>query len=263
MSGALPFGVAYAITNIATGRLYIGITTDVARRWRSHLGAARRGDPRAISRAIAKHGVENFRMDVIACASDAASLCALEVMLIEQHGAYRTKAGYNATLGGEGARGAIRDEATRAKMSIANGLRPISASHRAKISAANKGRKPSQKAMDNSLATRRRLKAERVIERDVPPRPPYVCSDQTRAKLSEAQRGKEVSADTRAKIAEALRGRTISDETRAKLRLRGHSPETRAKMSATRKGKKHSQAHADAISAALLARGRSSKGETA
>jgi group I intron endonuclease len=65
-------------------------------------------------------------------------------------------------------------------------------------------------------------------------------SDETRAKVSAALRGRIVSPETRAKRSAARRGRIASFETRAKIGAanRGHiaSPETRAKMSAAHRG---------------------------
>jgi len=71
-----------------------------------------------------------------------------------------------------------------------------------------------------------------------------VCTDETRAKLSKAAKGKKLpprSAETRAKISEAVKNRSL--ETRAKLSeaVKNRSPETRAKFlaagQAAKKGK--------------------------
>ena len=66
----------------------------------------------------------------------------------------------------------------------------------------------------------------------------FTHSEETRAKMSQAKRGKTrtpFSEETKAKMSRAQRGRIVSDETRAKIGLanRGftHSEETRAKIS--------------------------------
>jgi len=74
----------------------------------------------------------------------------------------------------------------------------------------------------------------------------YTPSAETRAKLSEAGKGRRHTDEARAKMSAALTGREFSDETRAKLsaaRL-GQKPnqETRVKLSAAKKGKKISEA---------------------
>jgi group I intron endonuclease len=74
-------------------------------------------------------------------------------------------------------------------------------------------------------------------------------SDETRAKISAAQKGRKrgpTSDETRAKIGAAHRGRTLSDEQKAKIgasrrataKLKPMSDEQKAKMSAKLKGRK-------------------------
>jgi hypothetical protein len=100
------------------------------------------------------------------------------------------------------------------------GSGPVSPEVRAKISAANKGRK-------------------------FPP-----MSEETRRKMSESRKGRKNSPEAIAKTAAALRGRKASPETRAKLSMahkgqiptfgKGakHTPETRAKMSLSKRQKR-------------------------
>ena len=75
-------------------------------------------------------------------------------------------------------------------------------------------------------------------------------SPETRARMSEAQKGKKHSPETRAKISEARKGKKHSPESRAKISEakkgernpnygKKHSSETRAKISEAQKGKKH------------------------
>ena len=60
-------------------------------------------------------------------------------------------------------------------------------------------------------------------------------SEETRKKLSESMKGREVSEETRRKISEANKGKTRSEETRRKIseshKGKTHSEETRMKMS--------------------------------
>lgn len=102
--------------------------------------------------------------------------------------------GANVTDGGDGAPGNV-----------------LSAAHRAKLRAANFGKK----------------------------RPPEFC-----AKMSLINAGKTLSPEHRAKIAASSKGRIFTAEQRAKLIAhntgRVYSAETRAKISVGKKGKKHS-----------------------
>jgi hypothetical protein len=59
----------------------------------------------------------------------------------------------------------------------------------------------------------------------------YNHSDETKAKIGAAHRGKVVSEETRVKLSEI--GKNISEETRAKMSARTHSEETKAKISAS------------------------------
>ncbi len=76
-------------------------------------------------------------------------------------------------------------------------------------------------------------------------------SEEAKAKIAAAQRGKVYSDSTKAKLAAALLGKSRPPEVRAKLKKaatgKTHSVETRAKMSATRKGRRHSAEHSKKI----------------
>ena len=65
-------------------------------------------------------------------------------------------------------------------------------------------------------------------------------SEETRRKMSEAQKGKHLSEEHRRKISEAKKGVTLSEETRIKMseshKGQIHSEETKKKMSESQKG---------------------------
>lgn len=64
----------------------------------------------------------------------------------------------------------------------------------------------------------------------------WVPSEETRAKISQALKGKKLSPETRAKLSAARKGRVVSEATREKIRQsrlgKKHSADARAKMSA-------------------------------
>ena len=55
------YGTIYKITNIKTGKVYIGKTTrSLNDRLQGHINSADKGDNFKLSRAIRKYGEENF-----------------------------------------------------------------------------------------------------------------------------------------------------------------------------------------------------------
>lgn len=152
-----PLAIAYLITCLLNGKRYIGITSrGLRQRWNEHLYDARCKRPRmAITRAIAKYGPENFSIEALCYAGSWADICALEPVLIEQHGTQNRRSGYNISSGGDGPFGvkhtaeAIERSASKHRgrpchpntlaASRAQKGRPKSNEHRARISAARAG----------------------------------------------------------------------------------------------------------------------------
>jgi group I intron endonuclease len=91
----------------------------------------------------------------------------------------------------------------------------------------------------------------------------YVPTNEQRAKMSAAGKGRPKSPEHRATIAEAHLGMTHTVESRAKIgaasRGRKRSPQSLAKLSATLTGKRHSDAARAAISAALKGKPKSAE----
>ena len=80
----------------------------------------------------------------------------------------------------------------------------------------------------------------------------YVCSEETRKKISDAHIGKILSEETKQRIGDASRDRVLTEETKQKIsesgkgvsgRKVGHKPteETRMKMSRSHSGRKNSE----------------------
>lgn len=204
-------GIVYRITNVVTGRSYIGLTRQpLHQRWSCHRSSAimmknqkRKSGCLALWQSIIKYGENSFEIDVLASAITSKSLNELEMLLIAQHDTKIPK-GYNLTAGGEGSNGA--SEITRAKMAAAHtGLRHSAAS-RAKMSTSQKGR---------------------------------IVSDEARKKFAKAITGRKASVETRAKQSVAHKGMRHTPESIAKMKNRQISSETRAKLSVTSKGRKH------------------------
>ncbi len=157
------------ITCLVNGRRYIGITSrGINRRWNEHLYDARvrsnKGMP--ISRAIAKHGAENFRIEAVCCAKSWNDLCAVERLLIDQWET-RKPGGYNASDGGRGPFGVKRSSESIERSASKHRGKPCHPNTRAAAVLAHKGK-------TKSAETRARMSQSRKGVRQ---------SDEVKAKL--------------------------------------------------------------------------------
>jgi group I intron endonuclease len=92
----------YTISNILNDKIYIGISSNLQRRWQEHLRAD--GMCTYLHKAIKKYGKDNFKFSHIADAFTWKDACEIEKMLILEMDTKAPK-GYNLTLGGDGALG--------------------------------------------------------------------------------------------------------------------------------------------------------------
>lgn len=86
----------YKVTNKVNGKVYIGQSVDIGRRWRQHMTAE---DDIYFHNAIQKYGVDNFIWEVIEKCKKS-ELDERESYWIEYYDSYNK--GYNCTKGGEG-----------------------------------------------------------------------------------------------------------------------------------------------------------------
>lgn len=86
----------YKVTNKINGKVYIGQSVDIGRRWRQHMTAE---DDNYFHKAIQKYGVENFRWEVIEKCKKK-DLDEREIYWIEYYDSFNK--GYNCTKGGDG-----------------------------------------------------------------------------------------------------------------------------------------------------------------
>jgi len=94
--------IIYRITNLTNGKIYIGQTTKtLKRRWKGHCRSAASNSKKktAIHGAIAKYGVDNFKIEEIHIASSIEELNILEELYIEKEQSL-TPNGYNLKSGG-------------------------------------------------------------------------------------------------------------------------------------------------------------------
>lgn len=223
----------YVIRNTFNASVYVGKTSNFAKRRADHWYCARKGDTRPLYCAMRELNSENFTLSVL-------EEHELELMAIEREKFWIShfdsfNNGYNLTPSGG--------------FHIGNKGRKFSADHRRKLSDAHKGK---------ILSSETRQKLSDIQRgRNRGPR-----SDETKAKIGRAHKGKIISFEQREKIRQALLGRSpsketcqrisdsnmgrvINESTRQKLSLAHigikHSNETRAHFSKIRKGVKRGE----------------------
>lgn len=221
--------ICYQVTNIVTGKVYIGLTaTTLVERWARHMEHAAGGRGYALHDAIRKYGVDAFMIDEVASpiVRDREALADLERFLIAQAGSIAPR-GYNLTAGGEGVGGC---EETSRKISASLTGKKLSDAHRkalsegakrrirkpcspetaAKISVANKG-KPGRAHTEESKEKCRIAGLKRK---------PIPCSQEHREKMSKLMTGHKPSPET------------IEKKRQAQLRIEAAKRETRAAIEA-------------------------------
>lgn len=95
-----PYGVIYCVTNKINNKKYIGqTTTSVSRRKSSHLCHANNDSEIYFHRAIKKHGIGNFKWEIIDKAYDVDDLNEREIKWIKYYDSFYN--GYNTSIGGQ------------------------------------------------------------------------------------------------------------------------------------------------------------------
>ena len=110
------FGCVYRLTNLVTGKTYIGKSVNFKRRMREH---KRKKTNTYLSNSIKKHGWDNFKKEILIDDVPEEDLSNLEISYIEVENTM-VPHGYNLTLGGEGMSGYKPSKKTRKKISQSN-----------------------------------------------------------------------------------------------------------------------------------------------
>lgn len=214
----------YIIRNLINGKVYVGSSFKIEKRWRKHIFDLRHRvhSNSHLQRSFDKHGEESFSFDVL---EETTRPREREQHWIDHVQPFGLR-GFNVW---------------RNVLECRN-RGPLSAETKARIGAANRGRKYGPPSDEHRAKLSAALKGR--------PKPPHVV-----ASLLASSRGRVVSEETRRKIGDAGRNRVVSAETRLRLSAartgRKVSPETREKIAASLKGRRRS---AEAI--ANIRRGR-------
>ena len=186
----------YMIQNKVNGKIYIGQSVNIEKRWKNHKSELRGNhhDNEHLQHAWNKYGEDNFEFTVI-CECDENQLNAREEYYIFELMSYDRRVGYNRTYGGGSG---LPTEETRQKRSEIQKIRMSNPEIRKKISEANKGEK------------------NYWYGKHLP--------EEARKKMSEVRKGKHHSEETKRKISEAHKGekavwygKHFSEEHRKKL----------------------------------------------
>lgn len=197
------YGVIYKLTS-PSGKSYIGMTKDFAKRWKSHKSYSRSDSPQtAIAKALKSFGYDNFSREIIGYATSFDELCELERNMIEF---YQTMVpnGYNLVSGGVGCR--EFSEEVRLRMSQSQRRRKVSVETKMKMSKVRRGRPLSE---HHKLAISKAKKGKPVLALQGRSR-----SEETKRLLSESQKGKFVSGLTRLRMSIAKKGKPWSEARR-------------------------------------------------
>jgi group I intron endonuclease len=93
----------YKVINQINGKIYIGQTSNLSKRWNEHKFAVKNNRPmQIIHHAFIKYGLDNFKFEHIASCQIQAEANEIETLLILQEDSFVPN-GYNSTLGGANA----------------------------------------------------------------------------------------------------------------------------------------------------------------
>lgn len=223
----------YGILNIVTGRIYIGSSVNVRKRWRQHCSSLRRGEHvnSRLQRSWNKHGPAAFTITVICSRVPPEQLLNLETMAIE---AFRSDPDgvYNLAPVAGSMLGYRHTPETRRHLSRALTGRALSEEHKRSIG---------QGLLNPSQETVKKRKETRDG---------YRHSDETRAKISTSHVGMTHSGDTKLKISAVQTGvpwtparRAVFEENGNPNLGRKHTAQACSNMSKAQKGLPKSAEH--------------------
>jgi group I intron endonuclease len=141
----------YQVINQTNGKIYVGKTNDVHKRWTRHRNYPfckqkdKQNECPKLYGAIRKYGISNFKFEVIGEYNSEEECCQAEVEFIEKFGSIKN--GYNISAGGDGVSSGVHHPfygkkhtiESRRKISISKigkKMGPASEERKAKISAA-------------------------------------------------------------------------------------------------------------------------------
>lgn len=131
----------YLITNMMNGKVYVGQSTNLYKRYSRHARSVNHPDQynRPIVAAFMKYGIHNFEFSILELVS-VDLLTVREQFWIDTMRSYDRRLGYNACPAAGSTAGFKQSEETRRRVAKASSLRTMSAEARAKIAASRIGK---------------------------------------------------------------------------------------------------------------------------
>lgn len=148
----------YKITSLIDSKCYIGSAVDVAMRIASHKSKLKLNEHsnKFLQAAYNKHGIKNFKFEILECVSDKDKLTMREQIWINYFNSADRKLGYNLRKiahSNLGIKTAPASEERKRKIGEANKISLLGKSHsentKIKMSASMKGLKRSEQAKEN------------------------------------------------------------------------------------------------------------------
>jgi group I intron endonuclease len=97
--------VIYKITNKINGKCYIGFSSNITHRLKSHIKAAKEGKGFTFHKALRNYGIENFTWEIVEQSENGFQLLSeREPFYIKFYHSHISENGYNVTYGGENER---------------------------------------------------------------------------------------------------------------------------------------------------------------
>jgi group I intron endonuclease len=193
--------LVYLGTNTRTGQRYVGVTAQTLRkRLAEHRCKANKGGAHLLHQAIREHGWSAFRWDVIAECGDRDLLFLAEREAVDKFKTHASRGGYNMTVGGSGVAGFSYSAESRAKLARAMRGRVVSDETRLKLSAANKGKRPTEDCIAAIKATPWTVERRAKLSAAKAGRPTQPRSEATREKIRAVWRRRKAEGDRLIKI---------------------------------------------------------------
>ncbi len=230
------YGIIYKVTNKVNGKRYIGQTVKSLneRMFRHIHDALGSWDNIYFHKAIRKHGVENFKWEILIECYSRNELDNIEIKLIKKYNTFGS--GYNLNVGGKGNAGFKLTEDTRQKMSEAKKGKnhPNYGKHCTKETKKKIGDANRNKSRSKEL----RKKISESLKGENHPNYGRHLTEETKRKISESSKNKKLSEGHKRKLSESAKKRRLSSETKRKISAsskgKKSSEETKSKISKTR-----------------------------
>lgn len=194
----------YKIKNLLNGKLYIGQSVNIERRWKGHKYNSQYDYKKNhLYTAFKRYGIENFEFSIVV-ECDECVLDVFEIGIIELYNSTDRTKGYNNKLGGSTGK---HTEETKQKLSEILKGRSHTKETKQKMSNSRKrennnffGKTHSEEAKQKMSESR---KGKPAHNKGKP------ASDEAKQKMSEAKKGRKLSEETKQKVSNAFKKQYI------------------------------------------------------